>query len=55
MVFVNPVTYVTEFWKPNQIITLGLFYFFGPANTVAKLIHYTYTVPLPGWSDRSAV
>ena len=41
--------YVTGFWKTDQIVTLGLFHFIGPST----LVHYTYTVQLPGlvaWS-----
>ena len=25
--------YVSEFWKTDQIVTLGLFYFIAPANS----------------------
>ena len=45
--------YVTRFWKTDQIVTLGLFYynyFIGPA-IIATLIHYPFTVPLPGLAD----
>ena len=33
--------YVTGFWKTDQIVTLDLFHFIGPA--MATLIHYTYS------------
>ena len=35
------ITYVTGFWKTNQIITLGLFHFIGPANAYT-LLHYMH-------------
>ena len=47
-----PVLYVNGFWKTNQIVTLGLFYFIGPANS------YTHALPIrsaiPGLADWSA-
>ena len=45
-------TYVTEFWKTVQVVTLVLFHFIGPVN--ATLIHYPFTVPLPGLANWSA-
>ena len=45
---------MTGFWKTDRLITLGLFHFIGPVNGYT-LIHYTYTVQLPGLVDRSAV
>ena len=32
--------YVTGFWRTDQIVTLSLFHFIGPANS------YTYTLPI---------
>ena len=47
--------YVTGFMKTDWIVTLGLFYFIGPANGyMSTLVHYTYAVPLPGLVDWSA-
>ena len=44
--------FVTGFWKTDQIVTLGLFHFIGPANSD------THTLPiygaLPGFADWSA-
>ena len=44
--------YVTEFWKTNQIVTLGLFRFIGPANSYIHTLHNT--VPLPSLVNWSA-
>ena len=44
--------YVTRFWKTNQIVTLGLLHLL--TQLMATLIHYTYTVPLPGLVNWSA-
>ena len=35
------------FWITNQIVTLDLFHFIGPANTYTCTL-YPFTVPLPG-------
>ena len=32
-------TYVTGFWKTNQIVTLGLFHFIGPENGYTHKLH----------------
>ena len=32
-------TYVTGFWKTDQIVTLGLFHFIGPANDYTCTLH----------------
>ena len=32
--------YVTGYWKTDQIVTLGLFHFIGPADS------YTHTLPM---------
>ena len=32
-------TYVTGFWKTDQIVTLGLFHFIGPANGYTCTLH----------------
>ena len=45
-------SYVTGFWKTDQIVTLGLFHLIGPV--IATLIHYPFTVALPGLTDWSA-
>ena len=44
--FIYPLTvihlissYVTGFWKTNQIVTLGLFHFIGPANGHTHTLH----------------
>ena len=45
LLLANIKIYVTGFWKTDQIVTLGLFHFIGPANgPMATLVHYTYTV-----------
>ena len=44
--------YVTEFYKTNQIVTLGLSILL--AQLIATLVHYAYIVPLPGLVDWSA-
>ena len=31
--------FVTEFWKTDQIVTLGLFHFIGPANGYTRTLH----------------
>ena len=31
--------YVTGFWKTDQIVTLGLFHFIGPANGHTRTLH----------------
>ena len=31
--------YVTGFWKTDQIVTLGLFHFIGPANGYTHTLH----------------
>ena len=31
--------YVTGFWKTDQIVTLGLFHFIGPANSYTCTLH----------------
>ena len=46
------LTNVTGFWKTDQIVILGLFHFIG--QLMATLVHYTYTVPLPGLANWSA-
>ena len=40
---------MTGLWKTNQIVTLGLL-----AKLMATLIHYPFTVPLPGLANWSA-
>ena len=35
--------YVTGFWKTDQIVTLGLLHFIGPA---IILVNYTHTLPI---------
>ena len=52
-IFAGLVIYVTGFWKTNEIVTLGLFYFIG--QPMATLIYYPFTVPLPGLVDWSEV
>ena len=32
-------SYVTGFWKTDQNVTLGLFYFIGPANGHTRTLH----------------
>ena len=39
-------TYVTKFWKTDQIVTLGLFILL--AQLMATLVHYTYTLSVSG-------
>ena len=34
-----PYTYVTGFWKTEQIVTLGIFLFIGPANGHTRTLH----------------
>ena len=46
------VKYVTGYWKTDRIVTLGLFHLL--AQLMATLVHYTYTVQLPGLVDWSA-
>ena len=42
-------SYVTGFWKTNQIVTLSiLFHYIVPANNYT---HYPFTVPLPSLTD----
>ena len=43
---------VTDFWKTNQIVTLGLFHLL--AKLIATLMHYPFTEPLTGSTDWSA-
>ena len=44
---------VTEFWKTDRIVTLGLFLLL--AQLMATLVNYTYAVPaLSGLADWSA-
>ena len=38
-IFTNLVTYVTEVWKTNWIVTLGLFHFIGLANGYTCTLH----------------
>ena len=45
-------TNVTGIWKTDQIVTLILFHLL--TQLIATLVHYTYTVPLPGLVDLSA-
>ena len=40
------VGYVTGYWKTDQIVTLGLFHFIGPADS------YTHTLPMHCCIDR---
>ena len=40
-----------RFQKTDQSVTLGLFHFTGPAT----LIHYPFTMALPGLADWSAL
>ena len=44
--------YVTGFWRTDQIVTLGLSILL--AKLMATLVHYAYTLPLPGLVDWSA-
>ena len=37
--FIETLAYVTGFWKTDQIITLGLFHFIGPANGYTCTLH----------------
>ena len=37
--FASPVTYVTGFWKNDQIVTLGLFHFIDTANGYTCTLH----------------
>ena len=43
---------VTRFWKTDRIVTLDLLHLL--AQLMAILVHYTYTVSLPGLVDWSA-
>ena len=36
--------YVTGFWKTDQIVTLGLFHFIGPANGYTCTLHTYSTI-----------
>ena len=44
--------FVTGFWKTDQNVTLGLFYFI--VQLIVTLIHYPCTVALTGLADWSA-
>ena len=37
--YTHVCTYVTGFWKTDQIVTLGLFHFIGPANSYSHTLH----------------
>ena len=49
--FYVKLLFVTGLWKTDQIVTLSLFLL---AKLMAKLVHCTYTVPLPGLVNQSA-
>ena len=48
--FLNKCDWILE---TDQIVTVGLFHFIGPANGYIRTLHI-YTVPLPGLTDWSA-
>ena len=41
--------YVTGFWKTDWIVTLGLFYFIGPANVYTYTLHIHSAITRLGW------
>ena len=41
--------YVTEFWKTDQIVTLGLFHFIGPANDYTCTLYIHSIITGLGW------
>ena len=45
----NDKTWIAEFWKTNQIFTLGQLRFIGPANSYTHALRFT--MPLPGLAD----
>ena len=45
------IVYVTGFWKTDQIVTLGLFHFIGPANGYTCTLHiHSAITRLVDWS-----
>ena len=40
VIVIYTVIFVTGYWKTDQIVTLGLFHFIGPADS------YTHTLPM---------
>ena len=48
---IHIATYVTGFWKANQIVTLGQFYFICPANGYTHTLHiHSAITSLVNWS-----
>ena len=43
------VVCVTGFWKTDQIVTLGLFHFIGPANGYTHTLHIHTAIIRLGW------
>ena len=48
-------SFVTGFWKTNQLVPLSLFYFILLAQLMPTFVHYTSTVLLPGLVNWSAL
>ena len=42
--YIYIIIYVTGFWKTDQIITLGLFHYIGPANGYTCTLHIHSTI-----------